>query len=222
MNINCLFDGTATLRRASSQSLAVLGLLLLSCTANAQTVLPTDAAPKCIVEPDEFAKWFKSGSVASNGRVLPADGVAMNTQSRAEFDANWDRQVGCPDQYDPAASQSVWSNMILSDPVGATWGTGVRRAPQTTSWGWTHDVVAKTTIPTLMISGAHDKQVATERVRELYADLGSPQKVFIDLACSSHNAMWERNHLLLFKASLDWLRDGKVNGTSQGIVKLGY
>ena len=24
----------------------------------------------------------------------------MNTQSRDEFDANWDRQVGCPDQYD--------------------------------------------------------------------------------------------------------------------------
>jgi pimeloyl-ACP methyl ester carboxylesterase len=39
--------------------------------------------------------------------VLPADGVAMNTQSRAEFDANWDRQVGCPDQYDAAASQAV-------------------------------------------------------------------------------------------------------------------
>ena len=29
----------------------------------------------------------------------------FNTQSRAEFDANWDRQVGCPDQYDRAAER---------------------------------------------------------------------------------------------------------------------
>jgi pimeloyl-ACP methyl ester carboxylesterase len=177
--------------------------------------------------PDKIAKLVLlapayNRSASAKPPALPAEGVAMNTQSRAEFDANWDRQVGCPDQYDPAASRSVWSNMMLSDPVGATWGPGVRRAPQTTSWGWTHDVVAKTMIPTLMVSGAHDKQVATERVRELYSDLGSPQKVFIDLACSSHNAMWEKNHMLLFRASLDWLQNGSVNGTKSGMLRLGY
>jgi pimeloyl-ACP methyl ester carboxylesterase len=154
--------------------------------------------------------------------VLPAPGTAMNTQSHAEFDANWDRQVGCPDQYDPAASRSVWSNMLASDPVGAKWATGVRRAPQTTSWGWTREAVAKTVIPTLMVSGTHDRQVASERVRDLYADLGSPQKVFIDLACSSHNAMWERNHLLLFRASLEWLQNGSINGAKTGMLRLGY
>ena len=36
-----------------------------------------------------------------------AEGPAFNTQSRADFDANWDRQVGCPGQYDPAAAESV-------------------------------------------------------------------------------------------------------------------
>ena len=74
----------------------------------------------------------------------------------------------------------------------------------------------------LMVAGAHDKQVAPERVRELYADVGSKQKILIDLACSSHNAMWERNHLLLFKASLEWLEDGTVNGMTEGIVRVGY
>jgi pimeloyl-ACP methyl ester carboxylesterase len=146
----------------------------------------------------------------------------MNTQSHQEFVANWDRQVGCADQYDPAASASVWSEMLESDPVGATWGTGVRRAPQTTVWGWTTAMVAKTQVPTLMVSDAHDKQVAPDRVRELYADLGAREKVFVDLACSSHNAMWERNHLLLFRASLEWLTKGTVNGTRTGMLKLGY
>ena len=153
---------------------------------------------------------------------VPANGAAMNTQSRSEFITNWDRQVGCPDQIEPAARDSVWSEMILSDPVGATWGTGVRRAPLVTTWGWTSAVVAKTQIPTLMVSGAHDKQVNPERVRELYTDIGSPQKIFVDLACSSHNAMWEKNHLLLFRASLEWLTQNSVQGKQEGMLRLGY
>jgi len=135
----------------------------------------------------------------------------MNTQSHEEFTANWDRQVGCQDQYDPAASESVWSEMIKSDPVRSHRGA---QACAVLLWSplgaGNADVVAKTQIPILMVSGQHDKQVQQERVRELYADLGSRQKVFIDLACSSHNAMWERNHLLLFRASLEWLTRGSV------------
>jgi pimeloyl-ACP methyl ester carboxylesterase len=153
---------------------------------------------------------------------LPPSNGPMTSQSLTDFTANWDRQVGCPDQYEPGASASVWSEMLASDPVGATWGAGVRRAPQVRTWGFNHAVVSKMQTPFLMISGEHDKQVAPERVRQLYEDLGSKQKVFIDLACSSHNAMWERNHLLLFQASLEWLREGKVNGASAGVVRLGY
>jgi pimeloyl-ACP methyl ester carboxylesterase len=154
--------------------------------------------------------------------ALPASGVAMNTQSRTEFDANWNRQVGCSEQYDPVVAQSVWTNMLASDPVGATWGPGVRRAPQTTRWGWTPDVVRRTQVPTLMVSGVHDKQVMQEQVRNLYADIGSREKVFIDLGCSSHNAMWEKNHLILFRASLEWLQGGTVNGMKTGMLRLGY
>ena len=34
--------------------------------------------------------------------------------------------------------------------------------------------------------------------------------------------MWERNHLLLFQASLEWLTKGAVNGQEQGMLKIGY
>src|SRR6185369_12082097 len=105
--------------------------------------------------------------------------------------------------------------MLASDSVGRTWGAGVRRAPATTTWGWNTEMVARTQIPTLMVAGIHDKQVPPERVKQLYEDLGAKQKVFIDLACSSHNAMWETHHLLLFRASLEWLRNGTVNGKSE-------
>jgi alpha-beta hydrolase superfamily lysophospholipase len=146
----------------------------------------------------------------------------MNTQSHDEFIANWDRQVGCSDQYEAPVAESVWSKMLESDPVGATWGPGVRRAPQTTTWGWNQSIVSKSQTPTLMVAGVHDKQVNPERVRELFNDLGARQKVFIDLACSSHNAMWEKNHNLLFRASLEWLTRGSVNGSEEGMLRLGY
>ena len=169
-----------------------------------------------------LAPAYNRAASAEPPAQVPADGAAMNTQSRAEFIANWNRQVGCADQYEAAAGDSVWEEMIASDPVGATWGSGVRRAPQVTTWGWTQAVVMQTRIPTLMVSGAHDKQVNPERVRELYADLGAPEKVFVDLACSSHNAMWEKNHLLLFRASVEWLTHGTVDGKPEGMLRMGY
>ncbi len=153
---------------------------------------------------------------------LPTSNGPLTAQSHADFAANWDRQVGCPAQYDPETSAVIWKDMLASDPVGATWGPGVRRAPQVPTWGFNQAVVTKMRTPFLMVAGVHDKQVMPERVRELYTDLGSTEKVFIDLACSSHNAMWEKNHVMLFEASLEWLRDGKVKGMSQGEIKLGY
>ena len=168
-----------------------------------------------------LAPAYDRNAPANSAERTLADGVPLNTQSRQDFDVNWDRQVGCTDQYDRAASNAVWTEMLASDPVGATWGPGVRRAPEMTGT-WPAAMAAKLKTPFLMISGAHDKQVPQERVRELYADAGSSEKVFVDLACSSHNAMWERNHLLLFRASLEWLTQGTVNGMKSGMLRLGY
>lgn len=148
----------------------------------------------------------------------------MNTQSRADLDANWDRQLGCPDQFDMAARESVWSEMLAADPVGATWGTGVRRAPNVGGGGqgWNRDVVGKMRIPVLFVAAVHDKQALPERVRALYNDYGASEKVFLDLGCTSHNALWEKNHLLLFQASLEWFSKGTANGSKSGEVRLGY
>ena len=34
--------------------------------------------------------------------------------------------------------------------------------------------------------------------------------------------MWEANHPLLFQASLEWLDHGTVNGTKNGMLRIGY
>jgi fermentation-respiration switch protein FrsA (DUF1100 family) len=152
---------------------------------------------------------------------LPQPGPVFNTQNREEFIANWDRQASCTGQYDPQAADAVWSDMLASDPVGAKWSPPVRRASISAySPGWTTQMVKGMTTSTLMVSGENDKQVNPDRVRDLYADIGSSQKAFVDLGCSAHAAMWEKNHLTLFAASLEWLEKGTVMGQSKVMLKL--
>src|SRR5258706_13821023 len=146
----------------------------------------------------------------------------MRAQSRKTCDDNWKRQVGCPDQIEPDAADAVWREMIASDPVGAKWGEGVRRAPNVPNSGFNKAMVSQMRTPFAMVSGAHDKQLPPERVRTLYRDLGSKDKVFVDLASTSHNAMWEPNRELFFTATLEWLRDGKLKAVSDGELKFGY
>jgi pimeloyl-ACP methyl ester carboxylesterase len=169
-----------------------------------------------------LAPAYSRETPATPPAILPAAGAAMNIQTRDDLTALWNRQVGCPDQYEQGTFKAVWQAMLDSDPVGATWGPGVRRAPNVTNWGWTTAMAASTKTPTLMITGAHDVQVQPSRVHDLYADIGAKSKVVIDLACSSHNAMWEKNHKLLFQASLEWLSKGTVQGKEQGEIRLGY
>jgi fermentation-respiration switch protein FrsA (DUF1100 family) len=119
-------------------------------------------------------------------------------------------------------ADAVWSAMLESDPVGATWGPGVRRAPQTTTWGWNQALVRRMQTPTLMVAAAHDKQVEPARVRDLYDDYGASQKVLVDLGCAGHAAMWEKVRIELYRASLEWIEKGTVSGQASGVVRLGY
>ncbi len=178
--------------------------------------------PERILRQVMLAPAYNPAMPATEPAAQAGTRVPFNTQSLADFNALWGRQTACPGQWTDEVHDVVWSEMLASDPVGRTWGTGVRRAPSTPSWGFGQSVVSKMQTPTLMVAGIHDGQVPAERVRQLYADHGAADKVFIDLGCSSHNAMWEKNHLLLFRASLEWLTSGTVNGQKSGELKMGY
>src|SRR5260221_6902554 len=84
-----------------------------------------------------LAPAYSRDTAATPPTLVPAAGAAMGTQSRDELTALWNRQVGCPDQYEQAVFKSVWQGMLDSDPVGATWGPGVGGAPHVANWGWT-------------------------------------------------------------------------------------
>jgi pimeloyl-ACP methyl ester carboxylesterase len=177
------------------------------------------------LHPDRVAKLVLlapayTRGVSADAPPLPVPGPVFNTQSRKEFIANWDRQAPCEHQYEQAAADSVWREMLKSDPVGARWSPPVRRAPIASSgWGWTTERVKAMSTPTLLVVGEQDKQVDPKRVGNLYEDLGASPKALLTLTCASHNAMWERKHRTLFEASLEWLDHGTVRGGQTGVLK---
>ena len=214
-DINAVVDHIRKLRRVGKVSM--VGWSLGGPRAGGYAAQHPDKVSRLVLLAPAYNR-----TASADPPVLPNPGTVFNTQSRVEFDANWDRQVGCPGQVDPAVRDVVWKEMLASDPVGAKWGSGVRRAPSTTSWGWNAQAIGSTKIPTLLVAAALDRQVPAERVKAAYDDHGAADKVLLDLGCSSHNAMWEGNHLLLFSASLEWLTKGTVNGTRQGVVSMGH
>jgi pimeloyl-ACP methyl ester carboxylesterase len=153
---------------------------------------------------------------------LPDDGTPVTLISQPAFTANWDRQVQCPGQVDTGIRDAIWTEGLAAD--GVPWAPDMRRVPSAPAFRWNEAMASRVQTPTLLVSGEFDQMsqfTVPDAIRAAYADLGTSQKVFLDLACSSHFAMWESNHLVLFQASVDWLRDGAIRGMSTGIVRLG-
>src|SRR5260370_33990203 len=144
-----------------------------------------------------LAPAYSRDTSATPPALIPAAGAAMGTQSRDDLTALWNRQVGCPDQYEQGVFKAGWQAMLDSDPVGATWGPGVRRAPNVTKWGWTTGSAAGTTTPTLIITGAHDGQAQPGRAHALYADISARSTLLMDIASSWHNVRCKRTHRLM-------------------------
>jgi pimeloyl-ACP methyl ester carboxylesterase len=108
--------------------------------------------------------------------------------------------------------------ILAFDPLGSSWGTeDLWRAPvQNTRWGWNPASAAQVQAPTLVIRGDLDTQAPEPGVRDLYADLGTNQKVFVHVACAAHQLVWETQHMILLRASREWLRHGTFAGHDNG------
>ena len=127
---------------------------------------------------------------------------------------DWDAQLKCEDQFTPAIRPVIASTILEFDPLGSTWGeVGVQRAPEQTLWGWNQTFALQVEAPTLVIVGDLD---TTGGIRDLFEDLGAEQKVFVEVACASHYLPWENQHMILLRASKEWLRHGTFAGRSNG------
>jgi pimeloyl-ACP methyl ester carboxylesterase len=153
--------------------------------------------------------------------VEPDASTPVTLIGRGGVVSNWDRQVQCANQFDPAFRDVMWAEGLRAD--GVVWAPDQRRVPTAPSWLWNRSIATNVQAPTLVISGELDQMTpftVPALMRAAYADLGTTEKVFLDIPCASHFAMWEAPHLRLFGASREWLRDGSVHGEHAGEVRL--
>lgn len=150
--------------------------------------------------------------------VVPAPGAPMRMQTRAVGEElRWFGTQKCKDAIEPGIADVVWNLSLDEDPVAAKWGPGGLRAPNRTYWGWNAKSAAKIKVPVLIMVGEWDR--LTKSNRELFQDLGSQNKVYLDIACGTHFLVWEKQHIVMKKASLDWLRNTSLQGAQTGYFR---
>ena len=147
--------------------------------------------------------------------TLPKPGAPTSIQVRdVGINQRWLKPVKCEGQVERGMPEYIWKLNIDHDPVGATWGTGGLRAPTRTYWGWNANSAKKITVPTLIMVGEEDDLLASNR--ELHEDLGSQSKVLLAVSCATHFVVWEKQRRVLYRASLEWLQNALLNGSSVG------
>lgn len=150
---------------------------------------------------------------------LPRSGFPIAIQSREVLEQKrWNPFTRCEGQIEPGIQDLLWELSKKTDPVGATWGPGVLRAPTRTYWGWNPEAAKRIKVPTLVMLGEFDELNPSNK--ELYEDLGTDNKVFVSIACGSHFLVWEKNHGALHEASRQWLTNGTFNGVTRGEFRM--
>jgi len=165
-----------------------------------------------------YAPNYVRTSATNPPAELPQAGFPMNLRTRPLLEAEWDSQVACEGQFEPAIRDVVWRKIMDFEPVGRTWGPleGVMRARTITPWGWNQTVAPTIKVPMLIMVGQNDTLLS--QGRDLYQDLGSEDKVLLEVPCASHFLVWETNHKILHTASREWLRKGSLKGVRQGVL----
>jgi pimeloyl-ACP methyl ester carboxylesterase len=164
--------------------------------------------------------YAPSATISSPIPDKVAAGFPLTLQTREDFERKrWDPDVRCNGQLEPGLRDALWKTIMQWDHVGAEWHPpeGVMRARTATNFGWTRELAGRVRAPALVIVGEFDR--LAER-KSVYDQLGSQQKVFVNVACASHFMLWEMQHRALHDASLEWLRDGRLKGLTRGELRV--
>jgi len=149
----------------------------------------------------------------------PDAGFPISLQTREDLEKKrWDPDVRCPGQLDPGIRDAVWKAVMEWDRIGASWGPeGVMRGRAATRFGWTPELAAKVTAPTLVMVGEFDR---LDERRNVYEQISSKDKVFLNVSCGSHFMLWEKQHTALHVASGEWLAHGRLKDVRRGEMRV--
>lgn len=149
---------------------------------------------------------------------LPRPGAPVQLQDRETGERRrWLAHVRDADQVEAHVPEIVWRESIALDPVGATWGPGVQRAPTRTYWGWNGRAAARLAVPTLVVVGEEDGLLDSNRA--LYRSLGADRKVFVARASATHFMLWEKGRRLLAETAIEWFTESTFRGADAGAFR---
>jgi pimeloyl-ACP methyl ester carboxylesterase len=171
---------------------------------------------------DRMVLYAPSPTIANAGPEKPGPGFPMGLQSREDLEKKrWDPDVRCPGQVEPGVRDAVWTSIMQWDRIGASWGPegGIMRGRTATGFGWTTEQARKVTAPTLVIVGEFDRLAERKTV---YEQIASRDKVFLGITCASHFMVWEKQHSVLHRASVEWLSKGQIEGATRGEFAVDY
>ena len=168
---------------------------------------------------DRYVIWASSNYSRKNPdgppAALPAPGAPITFQTRTVgIDRRWLGTQKAQGMIEPGMPEMISALNQLVDPIGATWGPGGLRAPTRTYWGWNANGAKKVQIPTLIMVGESDDLMRSNL--ELFEDLGAQQKSFLAVAGGTHFMNWEKQRRVLHAASIDWLKNGSLQGSTTG------
>jgi pimeloyl-ACP methyl ester carboxylesterase len=164
--------------------------------------------------PSEFPIW---NTVAGSATRTDVPRFSFLLRTTDEIFAAWDRQRRCQDTVEPGIRDAL-ANAIrtYADPGAAAWGNppgAFYRVPTGSGVdvGWNRSSASRVKAPVLLVVGEHDPRSA-EEAPNLYADIGSTEKILLRVQCATHFLLFERNHKALHNAFAEFLTKGTVNG----------
>lgn len=165
------------------------------------------------------APSYRADSPAHAVGAIPRPDVPMRLQTKTVLmEERWASTIRCEDQVDPDIQEVIWQTVMSFDQLGEVWGPseGVMRVRESGgAWGWNRNYAAQVGVPTLIMTGEHDRLLPQSE--DLYADLGVDAKVLVTLGCATHFAVWEMTqYKFVHEASAEWLARGSFQESRLG------
>ncbi|MEM9493627.1 MAG: alpha/beta fold hydrolase, partial [Myxococcota bacterium] len=149
---------------------------------------------------------------------VPAFGVPMNGVTENSYRERMADDPCSPSLVDADVVDAFWADLLAADPLAASWGDGLARYPSQVLWGNSTEVISEVTAPILVAGSECDNLAAEPGVRALYDTLGSTDKVRVNMAGGGHAMILQSMAPLLLELTIEWLRDGQVDGRTTGAV----
>jgi pimeloyl-ACP methyl ester carboxylesterase len=165
------------------------------------------------------SNFEEKDSVLDSPPLLPHPGATFQIQDRKTGEGErWLSRLKDKDQVEPHIPDIIWRESMASDPLGATWGSGVLRSPGRTYWGWNVRVAPRVKVPTIIFVGEEDRLITANRL--LFKHLGTDHKVFVAAGSATHFMLWERGRRWLADAAREWFLKRTFRGAAQGTFRL--